>query len=142
MNACPEMPDLLDHLEGRSDLAPHLVACEPCSTALADLRAALAAESDLVATRPLETERALTAVMNRARAHKKMGSWRVTGFFSAAAAVTLALLMPANLVPKPDAGPSQPGANFAVQSSVPNVDVDEQKARDIIGVGSTAFIHS
>jgi hypothetical protein len=141
MNACPEMPDLLDHLEGRADLAPHLVACEPCSTALADLRAALAAESDLVATRPLETERALTAVMTRARAHKT-GSWRVTGFFSAAAAVTLALLLPANIAPKLDAGPSQPSAHFGVPGSVPNVDVDEQNARDIIGVGSTAFIHS
>jgi hypothetical protein len=111
-NTCPETLDLLDHLEKRGpDLSGHLASCGPCRDALADLRGVLAAEAAAApAPSPLETERALASVMGRARQAERR-RWGATAFFSAAAAVALALLIPAGLVGESHApgGGSSPG---------------------------------
>ncbi len=150
---CPDTPDLLDHMEGRLDLSAHFVACEPCSTALSELRAALDVESALVATSPLETERALSAVMTRAKKNRA-GTWRTTGLFSAAAAVTLALLLPGNLAPtNAGDGPQGGGENISTLTKpplgvdAPNIALDQhdQHVKDsILGLHSatTAVVRS
>jgi hypothetical protein len=151
MNAtCPDMTALLDHMEGRADLGEHLVSCEPCSQALGDLRGALSVESALVATGPFEVEHALVAVKERARKNRA-ARWRTSAFFSAAAAVTLALLLPGKLVPA-TAGPGPEGGagGGAYVNRLPlDVDVENPVNHDplvkrILDVGSTttAAIHS
>ncbi len=67
MKTCPEMPDLLDHLEGRADHASHVAVCEPCASALSDLRSVLRVELANVAVPALDVERALESVHARAR---------------------------------------------------------------------------
>ena len=144
MNAtCPETPDLLDHMEGRADLNAHLVACEPCSAALSELRAALSVEGALVATRPLDADVALASVLEQAR-QNRFARWRTTGFFSAAAAITLALLLPGKLAstttqPGPEGGTA--GANATVSGVAVGVPVrtpviTDPRIRDMIAPSS------
>jgi hypothetical protein len=109
MNSCPEMPDLLDHLEGRADFASHVAVCEPCASALSDLRAVLRLESESVAVPALDVERALESVQSRARAGR-VRRWRGSFLFSAAAAAALLFLLPGQQIQGPACeGPQHAG---------------------------------
>ena len=116
----PETVDLLELIEptgspGTSpdELRQHLEGCEPCRLAFGELRASLDVEARLVAPpTPLETERALASVLARAHAGSRR-RWAWTLGASLAAAVFLALLMPAALGPDGHgAGPSGGGGTF------------------------------
>lgn len=152
MNAtCPDTPDLLDHIEGRTDLGAHVVTCDLCSSALGELRAALSIESALVATAPLDVERALGTVIGRAKKNRA-AQWRMTFFFAAAAAAMLVALLPSSIPmtdigPGPEGGANGPAAavqapNFKVEA--PNVPLNDQMRRIVNDVSftSTAAIHS
>jgi hypothetical protein len=140
MSPCAETPDLLDHLEGRTDLAPHLDACPTCRTALADLESALDAERALVATRPLEVEAALVSVLGRARA-KRQAHWRATFFFSSAAAAALVFLLPGNFVNPVSAGPEGGGAGGTAVAapSALSVEAPRRLTRDLGAESSATF---
>lgn len=109
MKTCPEMPDLLDHLEGRADHASHVAVCEPCASALSDLRSVLRVELANVAVPALDVERALESVHARARAGR-VRRWRGSFLFSAVAAAALFFLLPAQQISGPRCeGPRTPG---------------------------------
>lgn len=143
MNACPETPDLLDHIEGRADLSTHVAGCDPCSSALSDLRAALAVETRAVSVTPFDVERALASVQARARAsHSRR--WQTTFFFSAAAAAAVFFMLPGTLpgtLNGPTSGAAETGGPGQAVTTVPaNVDVPKHLADEVMSNCSSTSV--
>lgn len=129
---CPETVDLYDHLEGAVSLDAHLDGCPRCREALAGLRSALSVEASAFAPpSELETERALEAVRARGRARTRR-PWGQTILAFAAAAITLALLLP-SMSETPDCGHPVGGPGGAAITLKPPVDANAPR-----GLGPTA----
>ncbi|HZU96982.1 MAG TPA: hypothetical protein VFF73_09835 [Planctomycetota bacterium] len=143
---CPEMPDLLDHMEGRADLTSHLVECRTCATAFADLRSALSTEAALVATPELDVERALESVKARSRKAERV-RWGASFFFTAAAAAVLVVLLPSHFQSGAGPGPAGGSSDTAVMNGFPggveapgNFRITDPNVTSLIS--GTAALHS
>jgi hypothetical protein len=136
---CPETVDLYDHLqgEGRSALSldAHLAGCAACRESLEGLKAALDVEAQAFAPpSELEVERALQTVRARGQARLRR-PWRTTAMAFAAAAVTLAMLLPRAFVSPMDSGkPTGSGGGFGNVGAPPPTTV---RAPEVFAVTSS-----